>query len=962
MWVHAKKAVFLGAGSIGTTEILLRSKKLGLSMSDKVGVNMSGNGDMLAFGYNTDEEVNAIGRSYPSPYKPVGPTITGVIDRRKNHENALDGFVIEEGAVPKALAPLFQTMLELMPGNQYPRGQTLLEKFRHVLAQQGSRFLGPYFRKGSIERTQVYLIMSHDSNQAILTLKDDKPILEFAGVGKSEHVQYLNGILKDATEAVGGTFVQSPFYAALGQQEITVHPIGGACMSFDGTGAHGVTNHFGEVFTGNGKEIHPGLIVTDGAIIPTALGVNPFATITALAERSVEHAAAAEYIDAKIDLKTPNHILDLFGEPGQYDKPGEDLKLKRAMTIRTAAAVNVVERTRAAKASGFGFSEVMSGYIHVGEGIKGDKLSDYETAAKTAKGLCEQARFFLSVKAWDTNATVNRADHPAMLTGTFTCAGLPGSPFMVQRGDFNLFNVDDKAPGTKNLTYDFDMNSVNNEEYHFHGYKVVDSSCALSPMRFWTAASTLYVTISEKDTRKVLGRGMMHIQPSDFLSEIFTLQPSGKNLLARLSSTVGFMGYFAKQSASLFLAPLTWQQYPSVSYTGYINDTSPDDTIQIVARDGVKTLLHMWEPRNPSIETKTIFLIPGASVDQQIFALPTIEVNAVNYFTRAGYRVYVTVHRICQLMIAENNWTTYDSRHDIRACLEWIRKQPGPEHNQSVYCVSHCMGSVAFSCGLLDGTIPTEWIKGISCSQVFFNPIWATLNLFKACAGPIPFDKLYNAFGGKWFSCSSSKDDSYFQQLVNQILRFYPDSRSEICNNVSCHRCSLIFGRLWNHRNLNEATHRQINRFFGGVNMTLLHLLMQMGVRGFVTGNAPLFKDLTIPENVNRLKGIPIMLFSGSDNKVLNPESTDKTYSILRDRFGPDKYERHVVQGYGHLDCWMGREAYKDVYPLVREQADKVCRGKDYEYEEPDWKDWRTWRNDVPVVRPHVNGNGVNGH
>jgi hypothetical protein len=420
----------------------------------------------------------------------------------------------------------------------------------------------------SIERTQVYLIMSHDSNQAILTLKDDKPVLEFVGVGKSEHVKYLNGILRDATEAVGGTFVQSPFYAALGQQEITVHPIGGACMSFDGTGAHGVTNHFGEVFTGNSEETHPGLIVTDGAVIPTALGVNPFATITALAERSVEHVAASEYIDAHIDFTTPNHILDLFGEPGQYDKKDE-LRLQRSMTMRTEAAVNVVERTKTSRTNGFGFSEVMSGYIHVGEGIEGGKFSDYQTAAKTAKGLCEQARFFLSVHAWDTNAIVNRADHPAMLTGTFTCAGLKGSPFMVQRGDFHLFNADDKAPGTKNLTYDFDMTSVNGDEYHFHGYKVVDSSCALSPMRFWTATSTLYVTISEKDTEKPLGRGMMHIQPSDFLSEIFTLQPSGQNFSARLSSTASFMGYFAKQSMGLFLAPFTWQQYPSVSYTGY---------------------------------------------------------------------------------------------------------------------------------------------------------------------------------------------------------------------------------------------------------------------------------------------------------------------------------------------------------------------------------------------------------
>lgn len=162
--------------------------------------------------------------------------------------------------------------------------------------------------------------------------------------------------------------------------------------------------------------------------------------------------------------------------------------------------------------------------------------------------------------------------------------------------------------------------------------------------------------------------------------------------------------------------------------------------------------------------------------------------------------------------------------------------------------------------------------------------------------------------------------------------------------------------RCWNHRNLNEATHRQINRFFGGVNMTMLHLLMQMGVRGFVTSNAPLFQDLTTPENIHRLKNIPIMLFSGSDNKVLNPASTDKTYSILRDAFGPQKYERHVVQGYGHLDCWMGREAYKDVYPMVREQVDKICRGPEYKYMEPDWRDWKTWRDEVPVVRRDLNG------
>ena len=162
MWVHAKKAVFLGAGAIGTTEILLRSKAMGLSMSHQVGQGMSGNGDILAFGYNTDHEVNGIGRTFPSPYNPVGPTINGIIDNRKGHENPLDGYVIEEGAVPQALAPFLQTMLDLMPGSK-SNEDTLIDRAHASLARWGSRLLGPYFKNGAIERTQIYLIMSHDS-------------------------------------------------------------------------------------------------------------------------------------------------------------------------------------------------------------------------------------------------------------------------------------------------------------------------------------------------------------------------------------------------------------------------------------------------------------------------------------------------------------------------------------------------------------------------------------------------------------------------------------------------------------------------------------------------------------------------------------------------------------------------------------------------------------------------------
>ncbi|TDZ22449.1 Cholesterol oxidase [Colletotrichum orbiculare MAFF 240422] len=963
MWVHAKECVFLGAGAIGTTEILLRSKEMGLTMSSRIGENMSGNGDMFGFGYNMDEEANAIGKPFPNPYNPTGPTINSIIDDREGHENPLDGYVIQEGAIPRALAPFLQTLLEMMPGSVACTGDSFAEKVRSNLARYRSHVFGAYRQGGSMDNTQVYLVMSHDSSQAMLTLKDDKPVLEFLGVGRSDHVRKLNDLLAKATQAMGGTFVNNPFHALMGGQQVTVHPIGGACMARDDTGATGVTNDVGVVFTGDDEETHDGLIVTDASVIPGAIGVNPFATITALAERSVD-----AYIRKK-GLKiyaTKNGILDLFGEPQHAPRDNMKTRELEHECKKIHEAKSMIHQASRSKAGGFGFTEVMSGFVHRDDGLVTDKRATYELAYRTAKSLCESARFFLSVQAFNTKSMIKEPDHSAMLTGTFVCPTIRGSPFMVQRGDFNLFILDQKAPGTRNMTYDFDLHGVNGEKYHFHGYKVVDSSVALAPFQFWKATSTLYVTISEpsRDLEaardfsepwrlgRVVAKGIMHIQPADFVSQVMTMTSTGSSLVKKVYSAASFLTYFTRKSLSLFLAPFTPLQYPSVTYNGYVNDTPPAASFVIVARDGVKTRMHMWEPTNKDIPTRNLFLIPGAAVDHQIFALPTIKYNAVNYFTRAGYRVFITVHRIGQLMVAQNNWTTYDARLDLQACIEYIRDNYAHDNSKGnkIYTIAHCMGSVAFSCGLLDGTIPGSWIHGITCSQVFMNPIWSTLNMAKVMAGPIPLDRLYKMVLGNWFSCSTAKDDSFLQRALNEALRLYPEERKEICNNASCHRCTVVFGRCWNHSNLNEATHRQIDRFFGGVNMTQLHLLMKQGFEGHVMTNGPLFQDLTTPTNIRRLRGIPVMLFAGRDNAVLTPEATERTYEILCDTFGSRggqhdggaqggiQYRRRVVPGYGHLDCWMGRNAWKDVYPFVREEVDRVVRGEDYQFVDPDDK------------------------
>lgn len=112
--------------------------------------------------------------------------------------------------------------------------------------------------------------------------------------------------------------------------------------------------------------------------------------------------------------------------------------------------------------------------------------------------------------------------------------------------------------------------------------------------------------------------------------------------------------------------------------------------------------------------------------------------------------------------------------------------------------------------------------------------------------------------------------------------------------------------------------------------MTLLHAITQQGMCGHVATNFPVAEDLVTPQHLQRLYGIPIFLFSGAENMAWAPESTDLSYGLLRHTFGSRGYERCVIEDYGHLDCWVGTNSYRDVYPLVRQRVDLVCRGGAY--------------------------------
>lgn len=198
----------------GTTSILLRSKKHGLQTSSMVGQKISGNGDILGFAYDSDRIVNGVGTTSPDPARPPGPTITGIIDARDpgSSPNVLDSYVVEEGAIPAALATTLHMVLE-MASKKRCLGMKRLDWFRVLLSSVKRAVIGGNAMDGALNRTQAFLVMAHDNNEGIVTIENDESHLNFVGVGKTRQAQRLRVILDMASQAIGATFVDTPFYA-----------------------------------------------------------------------------------------------------------------------------------------------------------------------------------------------------------------------------------------------------------------------------------------------------------------------------------------------------------------------------------------------------------------------------------------------------------------------------------------------------------------------------------------------------------------------------------------------------------------------------------------------------------------------------------------------------------------------------------------------------------------------------
>ncbi|HWD72018.1 MAG TPA: GMC oxidoreductase, partial [Actinomycetota bacterium] len=310
--------------------------------------------------------------------------------------------------------------------------------------------------------------------------------------------------LKAATRPLHGVFVQNPISSRhLADSLISVHPLGGCVMA--DTADSGVVNDRGQVFSGtSGSAVYEDLYVSDGAVIPRPLGVNPLLTISALAERTC--ALLAEERGWTIDSALPSSPPPGVEEPEHV---------------------------------GVEFTERMSGFFSPSE------KQDFELGYREGEADQTTFAFVLTIESEDVERLIEDPRHPARMVGTVQAPSLSDKPFTVTDGVFNLFEVDPSAPEDRRMDYAMRLTTEAGRTYWFTGFKVIHHGRGL---HLWEETSTLFMTIYEGDdeTGPVHGRGILTISPTDFARQLTTIRATNApSRLAGLAATARFGRFFA---------------------------------------------------------------------------------------------------------------------------------------------------------------------------------------------------------------------------------------------------------------------------------------------------------------------------------------------------------------------------------------------------------------------------------
>jgi choline dehydrogenase-like flavoprotein len=313
--------VVLAAGSLGTTELLLRSRQFSVdtkgaeglrALSEKLGFGFSPNGDHIALLGETKERVNLT----------TGPVTTSFGQFKADAPQARGFHNVEDQGVPRSLSALtgygFGVMQKLAHDDDIDGYLEALagslKAWQDIAARRPGRTYPASSpadmsadRPESEDELSVKMMcvvaQGKDDANGQFRLEGDR--LRVARVdGKAFHDDEIYASIRRTLDELakklrpeGSTagFISPLSDVALPGQKamvLTSHPLGGCLMG--ASADTGVVDEWGRVYRSEPAQagLYRGLYVADGSVIPTALGVNPALTISAVALRTADKILA----------------------------------------------------------------------------------------------------------------------------------------------------------------------------------------------------------------------------------------------------------------------------------------------------------------------------------------------------------------------------------------------------------------------------------------------------------------------------------------------------------------------------------------------------------------------------------------------------------------------------------------------------------------------------------------------
>lgn len=564
--------------------------------------------------------------------------------------------------------------------------------------------------------------------------------------------------------------------------------------------------------------------------------------------------------------------------------------------------------TSSASPSGPGlrFTETMRGFFSADAEV----TADYERAAARGREEGSRLEFTLTIETPDLEAFLEHPRHEAEASGTVEAPALSSQPLTVEQGRFNLFVEDPDDPRTRKMLYRLELVSAEGERYLFDGFKVVRDDLGVD---LWTDTTTLFVTLhpAGAPAGAVLGRGILTLRPSDLRRQLATVEiPGATSTAQRLYWKARFGQFFAgvldEIYGDVFARATVFDPEAPPRPLRPLRVEAPE-VFPLRTPDGVELRLI----RHRGGEKGPVILSHGLGVSSKIFTIDTIETNLLEYLHAHGYDVWLLDYRASIELRAARRRSTGDdvATRDYPVAVAKVRETTGAD---SVQMVVHCFGATTFMMAMLAGL---EGVRSAVVSQIATDIKAPALTRLKT---GLHVPELLDALGVDSLDAYVDTHRNWWERLYDGALRLWPTEHEELCTSPVCRRITFMYAPLYEHDQLNRATHDALHEMFGVANVGAFeHLGALVNAGKLVDAEG---RDVYLP-HLARL-AIPIRFIHGAENACFLPESTELTVERLSEANGAALYSRRVVPGYGHIDCIFGRNAAEDVYPLMLEHLE----------------------------------------